>query len=182
MPDLTPIIDLIRQLLSQLGISTTATPNFANAFTIFFGGGFMCAAFIMLFFVGILSIKTLLAMRWPATEGVIVAGHIASSHSSEGGTSYRPVIVYQYQVGERTYQNDLLAFGAKNYSGSYGGAQRKIQKYPPGGRVQVYYNPGKPQKSVLEVRATGSTLLLLMSILFMCIGIGGGLMGAMTGM
>src|SRR5262245_12532375 len=108
MEFLQSLIEMLYQFMRSLGMNPS-NANFGNPFTIFFGGGFMCAAFIMMIFVAVLSIKTLTAMRWPTAPGVVVGSRIAESHSSEGGTSYSAVIVYQYQVGERAYQNDLLA-------------------------------------------------------------------------
>jgi hypothetical protein len=176
MEFLQSLIEMLYQFMASLGMNP-ANANFGNPFTIFFGGGFLCGGMGALLGAGILSIKTLLAMRWPTAPGVVVATRIDSSSDSEG-TSYSPVVVYQYQVGERAYQNDLLAFGAKNYSGGYGGAERTIRKYPVGAGVRVFYNPGNPQKSVLEVRAASGPLLIFLGVLFSCIGIVGGFMGA----
>jgi len=175
MPDLSWLFNLFNQLLQSFGIS--GTPHL-NLFNVLFGGGFMFAGLLMMLFAAISAIRVLSAQNWPTTEGVVVAGHIATSHSSEGGTSYRPVVQYQYQVVEKTYMSDLMSFGSRNYFGGYGGAQRTLQRYPVGAAVRVHYNPNKPERAVLEVRTASGCLLTGMGVLFSIIGVLGWVLGA----
>src|SRR5258708_5040685 len=105
MPGLSSLLQLIRALFQFMGIPLTNTPHLST-FGLAFGGSFLLAGFIMMFIAAINSFRVIFAQSWPTAPGVVIGSTIASSHSSEGGTSYRPVISYQYQVGERTYQNN----------------------------------------------------------------------------
>lgn len=173
--DLSWFFNIFNQLLQMFGIS--GTPHL-NTFNVLFGGGFMFAGLLMMLFAAISAIRVLMAQNWPTAEGRVLGSHIASSHSSEGGTSYRAVIQYQYQVGERTYQSDLLSFGSRNMYAGYGGAQRALQRYPVGAAVRVHYNPNKPERGVLEVRTASGCLLTGMGVLFSIIGVAGCVLGA----
>lgn len=142
-----------------------------------FGGGFGLAATILLLIAGIQTRKAMRSKSWPTTEGVVLASDVVSTHSSEGGTSYRADVAYRYNVGERTYTNDLVAFGAKNSFGGYGGAVKTADKYVPGSPVRVHYDPNKPQTAVLETRSAAGCMMGIMGAVFLCVAVFGVAMG-----
>src|SRR5438552_1499590 len=134
-----------------------STPHL-TMFTVCFGGSFLGTAFFLLIFAAINIIRALQAQNWPTAPGVVISSYMGSSRSSDSGTSYRAVVQYQYQVADRAYTGDRLAFGSRNMYGGYGGAQRTLQRYPAGTQLQVRYDPNKPQNSVLEARSSLSGL------------------------
>lgn len=172
---LSGLLEALQGYLALVGLENVSSEGlmFAGAF----GGGFGLTSMILLLIAGIQAMKAMASKNWPTTEGVVLHSDIASSHSSEGGTSYRAVVHYQYNVGERAYTNDLVAFGAKNSFGGYGGAVKTADKYSQGTPVRVHYDPNKPQTAVLETRSAAGCLLGGMGIVFLCVAVFGVVMG-----
>lgn len=112
------------------------------------------------------------ARGWPTTTGRVLSAEVEKrrSHSSTGGysTSYYPVIHYEYQVNGKRYQNNRLTINEIGL-GMYGRVQKKVDQYPPGSRVQVYYNPDDPYESVLETRAPAGGIYLFVAVLIVVI-------------
>jgi len=93
------------------------------------------------------------------------------SHDSDGSssTNYNPQVTYQYTVNNQVFTGGRLGFGAVSYD--YGTASRKLSPYPPGAPVIVHYNPQNPMDAVLEPKATGSWLIILIAVIITVIGI-----------
>ena len=89
------------------------------------------------------------ARNWATTTGKIITSRVEVS----GGeyTSVRPFVVYQYNVYSQDYSNSQIKAGDVHMS-SYNSraAYDKVDKYPVGSEVTVYYNPEDPQQSALE--------------------------------
>jgi hypothetical protein len=89
------------------------------------------------------------ARNWPSTVGKVITSRAEVS----GGeyTSVVPFIVYQYNVYGRDYSNSQIKAGDVHMSSySSRAAYDKVDKYPVGSEVTVYYNPENPQQSALE--------------------------------
>jgi hypothetical protein len=95
--------------------------------------------------------------NWPATTGKIIASGIEPRRSSEGGTTYVPVVQYQYVIDGRTYMGNRITFGNQVGYGWTNMAQKQVDQYPPGGNVAVFYNPNEPAMAVLERTGGAST-------------------------
>lgn len=133
--------------------------------------------------------KAKIAQGWSVAVGRVLMTQIVPRTSTTGSggrsTAYYPVVMYQYQVDGVSYQGDRVSFGMAMGSGSPRMAQKWIEKYQAGDQVDVYYNPAKPEESVLEPRTSGSNrvlwfvVILILAILafttFISAGIGGGL-------
>ncbi|MBL8099509.1 MAG: DUF3592 domain-containing protein [Anaerolineales bacterium] len=91
------------------------------------------------------------AQNWGSTTGTIMMSSVQTSHSSTGGSSVYPVIVYQYEVNGKTYQSQTVRVGDKFLKVNIAGqAQETVDKYPIGAKVTVYYDPNNPAECALE--------------------------------
>lgn len=123
--------------------------------------------------------KVAAARRWPVAAGKVIEARVDESSDSDGGLQYSPYIKYQYIVpeqGQRTFTNDLIAFGSRNLSEGGVRAERKVHatvaKYAVGSTVQVHYDPREPTTAVLEVRSAIAGLLVLIGVIFLVTGVG----------
>jgi len=138
---------------------------------IFFGLG---ALFLFLTLRARQKAKT--SQGWPTAQGTVLSVDI-QEHSSydeddhHTSVSYEPVVQYQYSVSGRQYTNKKIAFGATSFDRST--AQKKAGQYAAGMAVSVHYNPNKPEESVLETSVGGSTVFMVVGILFAVIGLMG---------
>lgn len=82
-------------------------------------------------------------LRWPATEGVI-----EQSAPAADADDLLPHILFSYTVVGQTYRRELEFPGGispvPEFAASYAG------KFPAGAKVQVYYDPGHPERATLE--------------------------------
>jgi len=91
------------------------------------------------------------SQNWTSTTGTIMMSSVQTSHSSSGGSSVYPVIVYQYEVNGKTYQSQTVRVGDKFLKVNIAGqAQKTVDKYPIGAKVTVYYDPNNPAECALE--------------------------------
>lgn len=91
-----------------------------------------------------------LAQAWPSTTGSILMSSVQTRRTGKSHSTY-PVVVYQYQVNGRTYQNQIIKAGEQFINVRVAGqAQATVARYPIGANVTVYYNPGNPADSALE--------------------------------
>jgi hypothetical protein len=113
------------------------------------------------------------AESWKTTPGQVTSATVTEQrHQDEDGysqISYQPVVQYTYQVNGLTYSGGKISFGANNFDQNT--AQSKVSQYPVGGQVMVHYNPANPGEAVLETKAAGSKLFLILGIVFAVIGL-----------
>lgn len=95
---------------------------------------------------------------WPTTKGVIEQ----SSHESEAN-DLLPHIVFSYRVEGVNY---LRAFKfpegthpLPEFNKTY------LDRYPVGKKVDVYYDPAKPEKATLEPQTQGDWMILALGIM-----------------
>jgi hypothetical protein len=117
--------------------------------------------------------------RWATTTGTVLSSHAQAYGDSEGGTSYRPKVIYRYEVAGQSYQSER--FDVYDLMGGYSGgskraAQKKADRYPAGGPVEVRYDPAQPDKSVLETTRPVFMIwfLFAMAAFILCMFVGGG--------
>ena len=120
-------------------------------------------------------IKVAAARRWPVARGTVLESRVSESRDSDGGWDYRPVITYEYPVGQQVYTGNLLAFGSRSLSeGGVAGekkAHETVARYPVGSNVEVRYHPKRPAQSVLEVRSAITKWLVILGVIFLFMGI-----------
>lgn len=89
---------------------------------------------------------------WPTTTGQITDSSVRSTTNSSGRLGvdvvYFPDVKYNYTIAGRAY------LGGNVYRGKgpddAPSAQAVVDRYRPGSRVSVYYDPQAPDQSVLE--------------------------------
>ena len=105
------------------------------------------------------------SMAWPYVLGKVVAASVRQvvergDAQTRDITNYVPFVQYEYQVGGQNYQGNRLAFQEKGYN-SHKKAFKLVAAYPAGNPVSVYYDPANPQNAVLERKAHGNNILLV---------------------
>lgn len=118
--------------------------------------------------------KAKAAEAWPTVPGVILSSelHEHRHHNSQThhtSVTYEPVVTYQYSVMEQPYQGNKIVFGT--ISSAHNTASRKLAAYPQGAQVAVHYDPADPSKAVLEPKAGGNVMLMIIGVIFMVLGV-----------
>ena len=85
---------------------------------------------------------------WPSVRGIVKESSVEENWQSEGGTVYRPKIVYSYRVNDCEYESDRSFSWIR--SGWRKRAAKIVERYPQGGNVEVFFNPDDPSQAVLE--------------------------------
>ncbi len=109
---------------------------------------------------------------WSVTPGKILDTSVQARESWDSDGHYRTLynseIVYSFVVRGQQYISDRVSLGGKFRGRIAGGVpgfvKKGLEKYPVGASVQVYYNPLNPSECVLERRASGMWLLLLIAL------------------
>jgi Protein of unknown function (DUF3592) len=133
--------------------------------------------FSLLFGAGLvtLSVREYLRGRtsaaWPTTAGVITATHIKEARRGLR-VRYTPVVHYRYEVGGVGHETDRLALDQDLGGASPAAAAELLKPYQVGSAVQVHYDPGRPDYSVLRVGASARWLLgaLALAVFFILLG------------
>ncbi|MDP2975717.1 MAG: DUF3592 domain-containing protein [Anaerolineales bacterium] len=103
-----------------------------------------------------------------------IAESTSTDSDGDTSTSYSPAVKFTYRVAEQEYTGNKITFGFIQGYGNYKKAQAALAHYPLGAQVTVYYNPANPADAVLERKAGGSTISLVLGIVFilisMCLG------------
>ena len=103
--------------------------------------------------------RAILASRWPSVEGEIATTRLVHRFGVDGPEDY-DYIGYRYSVNGRPYRGDRVRFGPQVAPRSIiptvdpepdhpNRAATVTREYPQGARVRVYYNPRRPEESVL---------------------------------
>lgn len=113
------------------------------------------------------------AESWPTASGVVEKSELSVRHDTDSdgtsSTTYAAHVVYSYKVDGLSYSNDAIGFGSS--SGGRKKAQKKLEEYPAGKSVTVYYDPEKPEKAVLEPVATTFGIMLALGIILIVLGV-----------
>jgi hypothetical protein len=135
-------------------------------------GPFLGIGIIFIIVANNMKRKAQTSQGWPTVQGVVERAYVHESTSqNEDGPdthSYSPRVVYNYQVGGTSYQNDKYSFGAS--TGNQGAAQQIVARYAPGVAVSVHYNPEKPSEAVLATEAKGMNVFMVIGIIMTVIG------------
>lgn len=133
-----------------------------RGFPLFFGGIWSVLTLGFDGGIGYFAYLNLRSNSYVETIATVTASRIDDSRDSDGDTSYRPHIEYDYQVDGRPQHGTVRRYGEMGVSGH--GAHRSVQtiiaRYPVGGQVPVYYDPRTPATAVLERGLSGTELFL----------------------
>lgn len=138
-------------------------PNPENALFVTLSGGL--GLFLLLF--GFAKERQALATQtWSSAQGTVAASEVRSFTQWKDGvqqTLYTPGITYRFTVNGREYTSDRYSLGAETGWGAPRTAEKKVNEYPAGSPVTVYYDPKAPADSVLDRRLTGGWLVWAMA-------------------
>jgi Protein of unknown function (DUF3592) len=101
--------------------------------------------------------------KWPTVTGQVVTADLQRSRDAQGMVTYRAEVAYKYEVGGQPYVSDRVFFGDQLSVSWATGAVREVEDYHPGTQVKVFYNPGKPSRSVLEPGAPWQVYVVLLT-------------------
>lgn len=116
--------------------------------------------------------RVLAARSWTEESCVVLESRVAESADSDGGSTYKPEIVYSYSVGGVVRQSQRYEF-SDVYSSGYDGKAEIVARYPPGLRTACYVNPADPREAVLNRGLSLVYLLGLIPLFFTAAGAGG---------
>lgn len=97
--------------------------------------------------------------KWPTTIGEVLSSEIPALGLD--ADVYKVIVKYKYQVQGKVYVSKRLGYGCGIAISSLSYARKKVKRYFPGSMCTVYYNPHKPQISVLETSLNLPLLFLL---------------------
>ena len=117
-------------------------------------------------------IKVHKAKDWVESDGLIIYSDIETRITTgrNGGKTYRNKIFYKYSVSSTSYTGKCMFFGDFLSFGSYLISRRIKDKYKLNSTVTLYYNPEKPQESVL-CRGFHINIALLFLVNFVVVAI-----------
>lgn len=107
---------------------------------------------------------------WPATTGRIQTSSVASFRVSGDEwvrTAYKPRVVYTYELRGQKYTGDRISFSFVLGGMTERKAKRIAARYRAKDEVQVFYNPRRPEESVLRRTAGGMLLFPFLAALFL---------------
>ena len=140
--------------------------------------------FLILFLLGtvitVYSSSQLIAANkrktWDIANGTVLESSIVETGSM------RPMVIYSYEVGDKTYtgSSGLQAPGFGNKAKQYEVAMKLSRKYPIGKLISVYYNPLNNSESVIIItphwdtytRIAAGVTLLIASLFYLFYSVG----------
>ena len=115
--------------------------------------------------------KAQASQSWPTAATRVLASEVKErvSHDSDNQTQlyYEPEVEYSCTVGQQTYTSRRIAYGANSFG--RGQAQKMVGQYQVGSTVTARYNPANPAEAVLEIKAAGATVFLILGIVFLAL-------------
>jgi hypothetical protein len=112
--------------------------------------------------------RALRSRGWSTASGRVLDEAIFSVRW-QFGMAHSPAVLYEYQVDGETYRAHSVSYRGSIYRR---GAQAALDRYRPGQRVTVYYDPARPELAVLEPGASfGGLLRVLVSFGFLALGL-----------
>jgi hypothetical protein len=144
-------------------------------------GVFMMSLFLG--YVGWTLLKTeKFLSTWPTTQGKVVSVEIKKIPKSFGSRSpvklvWAATIDYTYSIRGTTYHGTIISNSVEYedtsiYTQPTKALTQYLTKYPTESEVTVYYNPSKPEKSILEIDDTGSVYFLAIALVALISSIG----------
>ncbi|MCC6146131.1 MAG: DUF3592 domain-containing protein [Anaerolineaceae bacterium] len=117
--------------------------------------------------------KAELSRDWPGVQGKVTVSTVRETSSTDddgyASTYYHPKVEFEYEVGGQTHTGKHVSFGGSTGYGHPAQAKAKLEHYPVGALVQVYYNPERPSEAVLERQAGGFKLGMAIGIVLLAI-------------
>ena len=108
----------------------------------------IAVACLVFFLVGLLFavppfLQQLNVLRtWPAADAQVVHSQVVPLRTDSGQMLYDTLLVLSYQVGGHPYVSSV---GSLHQSTSYERKKKQAERFPPGSRTAVRYNPSDPR-------------------------------------
>lgn len=113
------------------------------------------------------------SQKWPTVSGEVVSSKIVEVSRKKSGKvkiSYKPEVVYEYEVEGKAFRNDQISL-SDGSSSIRSFAEGVVEEYPPGKKVSVHFNPNDMEDSCL------STDVGWVNWLMMAVGAGTAIIG-----
>jgi hypothetical protein len=105
--------------------------------------------------------------RWPTVRGELVADQVRSSSSKHGSTTYHPKVRYQYEVDGTTYVSTSIGLTSGPSFNTRSEAEEWLEGLRSLADLEVYYDPKRPDRTVLEPSGSSGGLFITL------LGLGG---------
>ncbi len=113
--------------------------------------------------------------HWLSIKGVITSSDLNSQVSTDDEgfqtTTYLAKIAFSYEVNGVKHESDHINFDYGIRTSNLRGQQAIVDHYPVKKEVRVYYDPDDPTKAILEKRVNGAFTTILVSAVFIAIGV-----------
>lgn len=113
--------------------------------------------------------------HWLSTKGVITSSDLDAQLSTDDEgfqtTTYLAKINFAYEINGINHESDRINFDYGMRTSNLRKQQTILEQYPVNSEVTVYYDPDDPSQSVLEKRVNGAFTTILVSAVFIAIGI-----------
>ena len=101
------------------------------------------------------------AASWPAVEATVLESRVDSVRGSDS-TTYRPEIVYRYEVDGEPFESNVYdAHGAGFSNSDRSRAFEAVKANPAGATVTAYVDPADPSRAMLDREWSGGLMWLL---------------------
>ena len=122
------------------------------------------AGFFMVLVGGTSAYEAYSSQFWPTTTGEIITSRVDIHANAYGNRTYRSKIKYAYVVNQlenagEHFTSERVGIDPFPSSDNRAIAEAGLERYPKGERVDVYYNPNRPQRSMLEPSFSLSKLI-----------------------
>lgn len=111
------------------------------------------------------------ASGWPSVQGKVIDARLEEQKSTDLDDNlsihYRPVVTYQYEIGGQTYASNRTGVIPMNYDQKT--AQKKLDAFPMGSALTVFYNPENPEEALLNPSKTTANIFLIIGIVVLVI-------------
>ena len=133
---------------------------------------FICLGMCIVYYGIRLRRRALVSLRWPTVYGVVLESSATLVPCGDPGIDvWEAKVHYRYEVGGTEFRSSQVSF-AQHGSSDKSHAEGIVQRYPPGTRVRVYYDPADPRAAVLEPGTTrGTTMLIKIGLGFIGISV-----------
>jgi len=110
---------------------------------------------------------------WPRAPGAITVSRLEEGPRDRWFIrQYRSVLSYAFDAGGKTWTGHRITVDSNGHDLSYlGSARARIDRYPVGAQVDVYFDPSDPSKTVLEPGVPSQLVFaLLFGVCFASVG------------
>ncbi len=97
--------------------------------------------------------KNFNAKAWPQVESTVL--NSSPKRGCGKGTSYSPLVRYQYTINEKQYVSEILAHSTFD-CGGFEEMKARTDPFAPGQKVQAHVDPKDPRNAVLTAGVISS--------------------------